>query len=59
MAARRAAVAAAHTCHQLYGAIGITNEGPVFHITRRIRQLASELPGGAPARDALLQDLGL
>jgi alkylation response protein AidB-like acyl-CoA dehydrogenase len=59
LAARRAAVAAAHTCHQLFGAVGITNEGPVFHVTRRIRQLASELPGSASSRDALLHELGL
>ena len=59
LAARRAAVAAAHTSHQLFGALGVTNEGPVFHISRRIRQLASQLPGSTPARDALLCDLGL
>lgn len=59
LAARRAAVAAAHACHQLFGALGITNEGPVFHVSRRIRQLASQLPGGSSAREALLRDLGL
>ena len=59
LAARRAAVDAAHTSHQLFGAIGITNEGPVFHLSRRIRQLASQPPGVGPARQALLQGLGL
>lgn len=59
VAARRAAVAAAHTCHQLFGAIGITLEGPVFHVARRIRQLASQPPAEEPARAALLARLGL
>ena len=44
LSAGRAAIAAAHTCHQLFGAIGITLEGPVFHVSRRIRQLVSQQP---------------
>jgi hypothetical protein len=59
LAAHRAAVDAAHACHQLFGAIGITLEGPVFHVARRIRQLASQPPGEEPARAALLARLGL
>lgn len=59
IAAARAGVQAAHTCHQLFGAVGITLEGPVFHVSRRLRQLASQPPGDAPARQALLADLGL
>ncbi len=55
----RAGVEAAHTCHQLFGALGITLEGPVFHVSRRIRQLASQPPGDGPARAALLARLGL
>jgi len=46
-------------CHQAFGAIGITLEGPVFHISRRIRQLASLPPGAAPARAAVLSHFGL
>jgi alkylation response protein AidB-like acyl-CoA dehydrogenase len=62
-AARLSAVAAAvhavHVGHQSFGALGITLEGPVFHITRRIRQLASQPPGPEAAREALLAELGL
>lgn len=54
-----AAVEAAHVGHQVYGAIGITHEGPAFHLTRRIRQLASQAPGPAPAREKMLASLGL
>ncbi len=54
LSAARAALAAVHTCHQVFGAIGITLEGPVFHVSRRIRQLASHFSGDAPARAAVL-----
>jgi alkylation response protein AidB-like acyl-CoA dehydrogenase len=54
LAATRAAVATARVCHQLFGAVGITLEGPVFHVSRRIRQLASQPPVDDSARDALL-----
>jgi alkylation response protein AidB-like acyl-CoA dehydrogenase len=54
LSATRAAVDAAHTCHQLFGAQGITLEGPVFHVSRRIRQLASQPPSPDAARSALL-----
>jgi alkylation response protein AidB-like acyl-CoA dehydrogenase len=59
LSACRAGVEAAHTCHQLFGAEGITLEGPVFHVTRRLRQLASQPPGDGPARAALLERLGM
>jgi alkylation response protein AidB-like acyl-CoA dehydrogenase len=59
LSACRAGVDAAHTCHQLFGAIGITLEGPAFHVSRRIRQLASQPPGEVPAREVLLRRLGL
>ena len=52
--ATRAAVDAAHTCHQLFGAVGITVEGPVFHVSRRILQLASQPPALAGARERVL-----
>ncbi len=54
LSACRAAVDAAHVCHQVFGAIGITLEGPVFHISRRIRLLASQPPTGESARRELL-----
>ncbi len=59
LSATRAALDAAHTAHQLFGAQGITLEGPVFHVSRRIRQLASQPPPADAARDALLAHCGL
>jgi alkylation response protein AidB-like acyl-CoA dehydrogenase len=59
LSATRAALDAAHTAHQLFGAQGITLEGPVFHVSRRIRQLASQPPPPDAARDALLARYGL
>jgi hypothetical protein len=59
LSATRAAVEAAHVCHQLFGALGITLEGPVFHISRRIRQLASQPPGDAAARAEVVGLFGL
>ena len=59
LSAARAALGAAHTCHQVFGAIGITLEGPVFHVSRRIRQLASHPCGDTPARAAVLGAFGL
>lgn len=54
-----AAVETAHVAHQIYGAIGITLEGPAFHLTRRIRQLASDVPEAERARAHTLRQLGL
>lgn len=48
LSARRAALAAAYTAHQVFGAQGITLEGPVFHLSRRIRQWASHPLPAAP-----------
>jgi alkylation response protein AidB-like acyl-CoA dehydrogenase len=59
LSANRAALKAAYTCHQIYGGIGITLEGPAFHITRRIRQLVSQAPGDHAAKDLLLKTIGL
>ena len=59
LSACRAGVEAAHTCHQLFGAQGVTLEGPVFHVSRRLRQLASQPPGDGPARAALLARFGI
>lgn len=57
--ARRASLNAAYVCHQVFAGIGITLEGPAFHITRRIRQLASTPPVGAREAQLLLADAGL
>jgi hypothetical protein len=46
--ARGRALAAAARAHQCFGALGITLEGPLFHVTRRIRQWASLALGEAP-----------
>ena len=51
--ARRAATEAAHTCHQIFGALGITLEGPAFHLSRRILQLAALAPGAEASAEAL------
>lgn len=59
ISASRAALKAAYVCHQVYAGIGITLEGPAFHITRRIRQLASQAPGDGASKQHLLQQVGL
>jgi hypothetical protein len=59
LSAQRAGLEAAHTCHQLFGAQGITLEGPIFHVSRRLRQLASQPPADPPAREVLLEHFGL
>lgn len=51
--ARRAATEAAHTCHQVFGAVGITLEGPAFHLSRKILQLAAMAPGVEATAGAL------
>lgn len=55
LSAAAASVEAISVCHQLFGAIGITLEGPIFHITRRIRQLVSQRPGEDAARRTVLE----
>ncbi len=59
LSAARAALEAVHVGHQTFGAIGITLEGPAFHISRRIRQLASLTPGEASARERVLARFSL
>lgn len=54
-----AAIEAVHVAHQLYGAVGITLEGPAFHITRRLRQLVVQSPGPDRAREHVLARIGL
>jgi alkylation response protein AidB-like acyl-CoA dehydrogenase len=52
--ATRAALGAVHVAHQVFGAVGITVEGPAFHVSRRIRQVASLPPSERRARPAIL-----
>ena len=59
VSARRASLQAAFTCHQVFAGIGITLEGPVFHFSRRIRQLVSTPPTGVREQELLLADAGL
>jgi len=59
LSARRASLNTAFVCHQVFAGIGITLEGPAFHITRRIRQLASTPPAAARERELLLAQAGL
>lgn len=59
VAARRTSQNTAFACHQVFAAIGVTLEGPAFHLTRRIRQLASSPPCGAREQERLLADAGL
>jgi hypothetical protein len=58
LSASRAAVEAASTSHQVFGALGVTLEGPAFFVSRRIRQLVSLPPGEERAREAVLGPLG-
>lgn len=59
VSACEAALESAHVCHQVFGAIGITLEGPVFHVSRRIRQLASQAPTRDASRGLLLGHAGI
>ena len=59
LSARRAALGAAFTAHQVFGAIGITTDGPAFHVSRRIQQLATQPPGDGRAYESALAELGL
>lgn len=59
VSATRAALKAAYVAHQSFAAIGITLEGPAFHVSRRIRQLASQAPAESAARELLIKQAGL
>lgn len=54
LSATRASLQTVNVCHQIFGAVGITLEGPAFHLSRRIQQLASQQPGDRVARELLL-----
>ncbi len=57
--ANAAAMQSVYVCHQVFGAIGITLEGPAFHITRRIRQLASQPPSPQAGCESILETIGM
>jgi alkylation response protein AidB-like acyl-CoA dehydrogenase len=50
LSAASAAREAAAVCHQVFGAIGITVEGPAYRYSRRIEQLAASPVGASRAR---------
>jgi alkylation response protein AidB-like acyl-CoA dehydrogenase len=45
LSARRAALASIYACHQVYGAMGYTEEGPMAGLRRRIAEVALAPPG--------------
>jgi alkylation response protein AidB-like acyl-CoA dehydrogenase len=59
LSAARAGLRTLRAAHQTLGALGVTLEGPLFHLSRRVRQLAALPPGPEPAEAALLEPLGL
>ena len=59
LSAVRAALGAVYVCHQIFGAVGVTLEGPVFRVARRVRQFASEPPDEHGAREAVLELFGV
>lgn len=59
LSARRASLNTVYACHQVLGGIGITLQGPAFHFSRRIRQVASTPPVDAREHNLLLAATGL
>ena len=59
LSASAAGIASIAVCHQLFGAIGITMEGPAFHVSRRIQQMAGQSATSAAARDRVLCAFGI
>ena len=59
LAAEGASRRALRTAHQTLGALGMMLEGPLFHLSRRVRQLAALPPDAAHAEAAVLAPLGL
>lgn len=52
-----AATAAAYQVHQVYGAMGFTREGPVAHLSHRIRHTGLLPPNQARSRHLVLQSV--
>ena len=59
LSATASATAAAYQAHQTFGAIGFTIEGPVAHVSLRIRQLSLQPVPQASARARVLESLGI
>ena len=59
LSAAASATAAAYQAHQTFGAIGFTIEGPVAHVSLRIRQLSLQPVPVASARARVLESLGI
>jgi hypothetical protein len=55
LSARRAALASVYACHQVYGAMGYTEEGPMGGLRRRIAQTALAPPGPEALGKAVLE----
>lgn len=51
------ATAMAYLAHQVFGAMGFTQEGPVAHLSHRIRQVGMLPPRLADSRERVLADL--
>ena len=51
------ATAAAYQAHQLFGAMGFTLEGPVGHLSHRIRQIGLLPPNQNQSHELILHDL--
>jgi alkylation response protein AidB-like acyl-CoA dehydrogenase len=58
LSAERAAGAALRAAHQTLGALGVTLEGPLFHVSRRARQLAALPPDAGVAEAAVRAGFG-
>ena len=59
LSAVASATEAAYQAHQTFGAIGFTIEGPVAHVSLRIRQLSLQPVPQASARARVLEGLGI
>ena len=59
LSAVASSTAAAYQAHQTFGAIGFTIEGPVAHLSLRIRQLSLQPLPKAAARARVLQGAGI
>jgi len=58
LSASTAALETIHVVHQVFGAVGITLEGPIYHLTRRLRQWVADAPTLDAARAIVLSGLG-
>lgn len=58
LSASQAGLDVIHVVHQVFGAVGITLEGPIYHLTRRLRQWIGDAPSLDHARERVLAGLG-